>query len=274
MLISARTSRQARPALVAGHPGRRPVIVVRDVDRHPWQQDAVAAVLAACDRGVVVDVGYPSRGRACRRRRPGDDVRGGARQSSRRGRAAARQRRLDGAAPRPRRCGRDRIDRARPTAARSDWAGRPETRPAHRRPRLPRPRQPPGARARLRLSRARSHPASSAASARGPSTRIRLTRPIPGQSSARLPAPRQRPRERDVRDRRPLEHLRERRICRRATAPFGRVHDEPVRDRRRSPPARRSPTPARRASGRTPAGPRRAAATRSSRDDVPPCRVA
>ena len=43
------------------HPGRRPVVVVRDVDRHPWQR-------GGCRRdprgrpasGVVVDVGYPA----------------------------------------------------------------------------------------------------------------------------------------------------------------------------------------------------------------------
>jgi hypothetical protein len=42
------------------HRGRRPVVVVSDVDRHPWQQAAAAAILAADARGVVVDVGYPA----------------------------------------------------------------------------------------------------------------------------------------------------------------------------------------------------------------------
>ena len=172
------------PALVAGHPGRRPVIVVRDVDRHPWQQDAVAAILAACDRGVVVDVGYPTAGAPAGGAGRVTTFGAGAPVFSPRpsccSAAPARRR-----GPRLRRCGRDRIDRARPTAARSDWAGRPgdstgspsaqtaSTTAASRRES-----------AISRLRRARSHPASRAASARGPSTRIRLTRPIPGQSSA------------------------------------------------------------------------------------------
>jgi beta-N-acetylhexosaminidase len=46
--------------IVAAHPGCRPVVVVRDVDRHPWQQVAAAAILAADTRSVVVDVGYPT----------------------------------------------------------------------------------------------------------------------------------------------------------------------------------------------------------------------
>ncbi len=48
-------------AAVRAQPERRPVIVVRDVDRHPWQREAAAAVAAADSRTVVVDVGYPSR---------------------------------------------------------------------------------------------------------------------------------------------------------------------------------------------------------------------
>jgi beta-N-acetylhexosaminidase len=49
-------------ALEAVHasPDRRPVVVSRDVDRHPWQHDAAAAILAAGPGGVVVDVGYPA----------------------------------------------------------------------------------------------------------------------------------------------------------------------------------------------------------------------
>jgi len=48
-------------AAVRASPGRRPVVVVRDVDRHPWQRDAASAILAAGTSGVVVDVGYPAR---------------------------------------------------------------------------------------------------------------------------------------------------------------------------------------------------------------------
>ena len=47
-------------AAVRASPDRRPVVVVRDVDRHPWQQDAAAAILAVDARAVVVDVGYPA----------------------------------------------------------------------------------------------------------------------------------------------------------------------------------------------------------------------
>jgi beta-N-acetylhexosaminidase len=46
---------------VRASPDRRTVIVVRDVDRHPWQLDAASAILAADSSGVVVDVGYPAR---------------------------------------------------------------------------------------------------------------------------------------------------------------------------------------------------------------------
>jgi beta-N-acetylhexosaminidase len=45
---------------VRASPGRRPIIVIRDVDRHPWQQRAAAAILAVDSDGVVVDVGYPA----------------------------------------------------------------------------------------------------------------------------------------------------------------------------------------------------------------------
>ena len=48
-------------AAVTARPGRRAVVVVRDTDRHPWQHDAAAAILAVDARGVVVDVGYPGR---------------------------------------------------------------------------------------------------------------------------------------------------------------------------------------------------------------------
>jgi beta-N-acetylhexosaminidase len=56
------TERQLDTALeaVQGTPGRRPVVVIRDVDRHPWQQQAAAAILAVDHGGVVVDVGYPA----------------------------------------------------------------------------------------------------------------------------------------------------------------------------------------------------------------------
>ena len=132
-------------ALVGGHPGRRPVIVVRDVDRHPWQQDAIAAILAACHRGVVVDVGYPTSGAPA----------GGAGRVTTfgAGRASllAAAELLLGARPLD---GADRgfvdavatelIELGREQLAR-DWAARPETRPARRRPRPPRPRRPPGA---------------------------------------------------------------------------------------------------------------------------------
>jgi beta-N-acetylhexosaminidase len=53
-------------AAVQASPDRRPVIVLRDVDRHPWQHDAASAILAADAGGVVVDVGYPGK----RRRAP------------------------------------------------------------------------------------------------------------------------------------------------------------------------------------------------------------
>jgi hypothetical protein len=46
--------------VVSSHPGRRPVVVVHDVDRHPWQVDAVVAIVAADGRAVVVDAGYPA----------------------------------------------------------------------------------------------------------------------------------------------------------------------------------------------------------------------
>ena len=60
---SPSTSRKAgkRPRPPSRHPGRRPVVVVRDVDRHPWQRAAVATIVGADARAVVVDVGYPSR---------------------------------------------------------------------------------------------------------------------------------------------------------------------------------------------------------------------
>jgi beta-N-acetylhexosaminidase len=45
---------------VQGSPGRRPIVVIRDVDRHPWQQRAAAAILAVGHDAVVVDVGYPA----------------------------------------------------------------------------------------------------------------------------------------------------------------------------------------------------------------------
>jgi beta-N-acetylhexosaminidase len=45
---------------VRSNPGRRPVVVVRDVDRHPWHQPVAAAILAVDPDAVVVDVGYPS----------------------------------------------------------------------------------------------------------------------------------------------------------------------------------------------------------------------
>ena len=52
--------REAAAAAVSDR-GRRPVVVVRDVDRHPWQRAAVATIVGADARAVVVDVGYPSR---------------------------------------------------------------------------------------------------------------------------------------------------------------------------------------------------------------------
>jgi len=47
-------------AAIRSRPGRRPVVVVRDVDRHTWQRTAASAVAAADPAAVVVDVGYPS----------------------------------------------------------------------------------------------------------------------------------------------------------------------------------------------------------------------
>ena len=47
-------------AAVQARPGRTPIVVVRDVDRHPWQRTAACAVAAADPTAVVVDVGYPS----------------------------------------------------------------------------------------------------------------------------------------------------------------------------------------------------------------------
>ncbi len=79
-------------ALAAVHasPDRRPVVVSRDVDRHPWQQHAAAAILAAEPRGgVVVDVGYPAQSSAGAQR-PHHDVRVRSRQPDGRRRAAAR----------------------------------------------------------------------------------------------------------------------------------------------------------------------------------------
>jgi hypothetical protein len=35
-------------------------VVVRDLDRHPWQQAAATAIVGRDDRGVIVDVGYPA----------------------------------------------------------------------------------------------------------------------------------------------------------------------------------------------------------------------
>jgi beta-N-acetylhexosaminidase len=48
------------PALVAAHPARRLVVVVRDVDRHPWQEATVLGLSRTCPDAVVVDVGYPA----------------------------------------------------------------------------------------------------------------------------------------------------------------------------------------------------------------------
>jgi beta-N-acetylhexosaminidase len=42
-------------ALAAQTPGRMPVIVVRDPNRHPWQQQ-----LLRCPAAVIVDVGWPA----------------------------------------------------------------------------------------------------------------------------------------------------------------------------------------------------------------------
>ncbi len=39
--------------------GRVPVVVVHDVERHPWQRDVAARIAAAHPDAVVVDVGYP-----------------------------------------------------------------------------------------------------------------------------------------------------------------------------------------------------------------------
>jgi len=55
-------------AAVQAHPKRRPVVVVRDVDRHPWQRAAASAVAAAHPQAVVVDVGYPSTEPLCAER--------------------------------------------------------------------------------------------------------------------------------------------------------------------------------------------------------------
>jgi beta-N-acetylhexosaminidase len=45
---------------VAAHPARRLVVVVRDVDRHPWQEATVLGLSRTCPDAVVVDVGYPA----------------------------------------------------------------------------------------------------------------------------------------------------------------------------------------------------------------------
>ena len=45
--------------LVAAHPGRRPILVVRDPERHGWQRELADAFVAARPDAVVVDVGYP-----------------------------------------------------------------------------------------------------------------------------------------------------------------------------------------------------------------------
>jgi beta-N-acetylhexosaminidase len=62
-VVSARlTEGQAADAgaIAVSHKRCRPVVVVRDVDRHPWQRAAATAILATDGRGVVVDVGYPA----------------------------------------------------------------------------------------------------------------------------------------------------------------------------------------------------------------------
>jgi beta-N-acetylhexosaminidase len=53
------TAGEAVP-LAASEPSRRLVVVVHDLDRHPWQGATAAALLAAREGGVVVDVGYPA----------------------------------------------------------------------------------------------------------------------------------------------------------------------------------------------------------------------
>ncbi len=61
-VVHVEEGREAGAAAVAAlDRGRRPVVVVRDVDRHPWQRSAVAAIVGADARAVVVDVGYPAR---------------------------------------------------------------------------------------------------------------------------------------------------------------------------------------------------------------------
>jgi beta-N-acetylhexosaminidase len=63
-VVSVRLTEGQEPeagAVTVSDPSRRPVVVIRDVDRHPWQQAAATRILAADPRGVVVDVGYPAR---------------------------------------------------------------------------------------------------------------------------------------------------------------------------------------------------------------------
>jgi beta-N-acetylhexosaminidase len=48
-------------AVLAAHPGRRPIVVVRDADRHPWVREAADTLAAHAPGAIVVDVGYPGR---------------------------------------------------------------------------------------------------------------------------------------------------------------------------------------------------------------------
>jgi beta-N-acetylhexosaminidase len=46
-------------AVIAAHPDRRLVIVVRDADRHPWARTTAETLVAGSSGAVIVDVGYP-----------------------------------------------------------------------------------------------------------------------------------------------------------------------------------------------------------------------
>jgi beta-N-acetylhexosaminidase len=49
-------------ALIAREQGRRLVLVLRDADRHPWQQATMAAAAALRPDAIVVETGIPGRG--------------------------------------------------------------------------------------------------------------------------------------------------------------------------------------------------------------------
>ena len=202
----------AAVAAVQAHPERRPVVVVRDVDRHPWQRSRRrrASPRRAGRRGRRRRL--PGRAAALRARRR-DDVRRRPCEPHGRGASCSDRTALAAPARRPRRRGRGRTGRARRRAGRSRSTARPARRRARRRPTSPSPSRRSGASATSsRCSRERSQPATSSASARGPSTRsFSIDADLRPELREAAP-PGQRPREGDVRDGDAVEELGETRV--------------------------------------------------------------